>query len=326
MATESKADAQGWGFTDGLYRGEPMYLSRFMLPTDEEAERVAVIRMAENGGKFGYLDNAYPIGLFAEGGLTELSFSRVTVLYGGNGSGKSTLLNLIAERLELKRTAPFNTGELFDAYASRCRFETAENDEGERVQIPRGSAIITSDDVFDYMLAVRTNNAELRESIEDAKDEWRRLKFGETIKLRGLEDYDALRLQVLSRRKTLSRRGFIRREVGEEARLESNGETALAYFDSRLKNDNLYCLDEPENSLSPKLQAELVKLLSELVRYCGCQLIIATHSPLILAMNGARIYDLDARPIDIKNWWELENTRFYYEFFKKHASLFEDGE
>jgi len=39
-------------------------------------------------------------------------------------------------------------------------------------------------------------------------------------------------------------------------------------------------------------------------------------------LNGARIYDLDADPVDIKNWWELENVRAYYEFFKKHRELF----
>jgi hypothetical protein len=41
-------------------------------------------------------------------------------------------------------------------------------------------------------------------------------------------------------------------------------------------------------------------------------------------MSGARIYDLDASPVAIKNWWELENTRIYYEFFKQYRHLFEE--
>lgn len=57
--------------------------------------------------------------------------------------------------------------------------------------------------------------------------------------------------------------------------------------------------------MSPRMQLELVKLLEEQVRYCGCQLIIATHSPFLLAMEGARIIDLDSRPAEIRNWWEL---------------------
>ena len=101
-------------------------------------------------------------------------------------------------------------------------------------------------------------------------------------------------------------------------------ETALQYFNARLKNDTLYCLDEPENSLSPKMQLELVKRLEEKAYYCGCQFIIATHSPFLLALDGAKIYDLDSSPVETKKWWELENTQIYYEFFKKHEKLFKN--
>ena len=89
--------------------------------------------------------------------------------------------------------------------------------------------------------------------MEEAREEWAGLKFGETVKFSGLEDYEKIRLQVLARRKSLTRRQFIKKTAGEEVKLGSNGETAFEYFDSRLKNDTLYCLDEPENSLSPGL-------------------------------------------------------------------------
>ena len=111
--------------------------------------------------------------------------------------------------------------------------------------------------------------------------------------------------------------------IGDEIRLRSNGETALEFFNYELKNDTLYCLDEPENSLSPKMQLALAETLEKLARFCGCQLIVATHSPFLLAMNGARVYDLDDFPAKEKNWWELENPKVYYEFFKKNASKFE---
>ena len=138
-----------------------------------------------------------------------------------------------------------------------------------------------------------------------------------------MQDYEALRLQVLARQKSLSRRQFIRKTAGHEVKLNSNGETALQYFEQKLKNDTLYCLDEPENSMSPKMQLKLVNMLEEMARYCGCQFIIATHSPFLLALDGARIYDLDSHPVATKNWWELENAKIYFEFFKNHAHLFE---
>lgn len=84
----------------------------------------------------------------------------------------------------------------------------------------------------------------------------------------------------------------------------------------------LFLLDEPENSLSPAKQQELVKFIEDSARFFGCQFVIATHSPFVLAIRGAKIYDLDEEPVDVKRWTELENVRAYYDFFKKHASEF----
>lgn len=298
-----------------------MYLERFCIPVEEET-RLIRDRMIYNGGPYGYIDNIYPCGIFCKKDLREINFEPVTILYGGNGSGKSTLLNLIAQKLKLERIAPYNSSELFDAYVEACTYEVGCDDYGELYRIPKGSRIITSDDIFDYMLTVRSNNEEIAEGIEEARDSWGELKFGNTIKMKSLADYDKVRLQVIARRKSLTRRQFIRETAGEEIKLNSNGETAIRYFKERLTNDMLYCLDEPENSLSPKMQLELVKMLEEMARFCDCQFIIATHSPFLLAMRNARIYDMDETPVDIKNWWELENVRLYYDFFKKHEKYF----
>lgn len=116
-----------------------------------------------------------------------------------------------------------------------------------------------------------------------------------------------------------------KRTSGHEVDLNSNVEIEIKYFERKLRNDTLYCLDEPENSMSPKMQMELVSMLENMAHYCGCQFIIATHSPFLLALEGARIYDLDSRPVARKKWWQLEDTRMYYDFFNKHRALFEDG-
>ena len=57
----------------------------------------------------------------------------------------------------------------------------------------------------------------------------------------------------------------------------------------------------------------------------GCQLIIATHSPFLLSIDGARIYDLDSDPVQTRQWWELENTRIYFDFFYRNKELFLKG-
>ena len=102
----------------------------------------------------------------------------------------------------------------------------------------------------------------------------------------------------------------------------SNGETALRFFMDAIKEDSLYLLDEPENSLSSKLQLELKAFLEDALRFYGCQFVISTHSPILLSIPGAVIYDLDENPVKNRRWTELENVRIYREFFKNHEKDF----
>ena len=102
----------------------------------------------------------------------------------------------------------------------------------------------------------------------------------------------------------------------------SNGESAFLYFSEKITENALFLLDEPENSLSPVKQQELVRFLENAVRFFGCQFVISTHSPFLLSMKGARIYDLDEDPVDVKKWTQLENVRAYYQFFKEHEDEF----
>ncbi len=315
-AAETKIHIDADGGDTGIY------LYRFTLPIQEEDELYTEQAIQNGGPRFGYVDNAYPCGLFDRKELSEITFSKITIFYGGNGSGKSTLLNLIANRLELNRVAPHNSGEMFGRYKDACEYVLGHDEEGFSLRIPSGSRIITSDDVFDYMLAMRTRNDEISEGRQSAKVDYAKLKYGESVKFKSMDDYEKMRQQLLARSRSVSRRQFICRTAGQEVELGSNGETALAYFASKIKSKVLYCLDEPENSLSPAMQLELVKLLEKRAYEEECQLIMATHSPFLLAMKGARVYDLDACPAKVRHWWELENVRVYYEFFREHGALF----
>ena len=74
--------------------------------------------------------------------------------------------------------------------------------------------------------------------------------------------------------------------------------------------------------MSPERQLELVQFIEESVRFFGCQFIISTHSPFLLAMEGAKVYDLDEDPVEVKPWTRLKNVRMYYEFFEKYKDAF----
>ena len=65
-----------------------------------------------------------------------------------------------------------------------------------------------------------------------------------------------------------------------------------------------------------------MKFLEDSARFTGCQFVISTHSPFLLSIQGAKIYDLDENPVDVKRWTELENVRIYYDFFKEFEDEF----
>lgn len=258
-------------------------------------------------------DTFYPFQLFSRRGLETLVFDAVTIIYGGNGSGKSTVLNVMAEKLGLERESKFNQSNFFPDYVELCDIELHR-------AVPEQSRIITSDDVFDYMLNIRNINEGIDEKREELFTEYLDLKYSR-FQLRSLDDYKQLKRVVEARRKSQSR--FVRSELKENVREYSNGESAFMYFTEKIDENGLYLLDEPENSLSPQRQLEFVQFLEDSARFFGCQFIISTHSPFLLSMKGAKIYNLDENPVAVRRWTELENVRTYYEFFKKHEDIFE---
>ena len=138
--------------------------------------------------------------------------------------------------------------------------------------------------------------------------------------MKSLEDYEQLK-KVNSVRGS-SQSSYVRKHLVKNVREHSNGESAFLYFCNKIQDDGLYLLDEPENSLSPKKQLELKEFIEKAARFFGCQFIIATHSPFLLSAGGAKIYDMDAVPVDIKCWTELASVRTYYYFFHEHEEEF----
>lgn len=115
---------------------------------------------------------------------------------------------------------------------------------------------------------------------------------------------------------------YVRNKIGEEVRTYSNGENGFRYFVDAIQPGGLYLLDEPENSLSPEKQLQLTAFLQSMVRFYKCQFIIATHSPFILSLPYAKIYNMDESPVKTCKWTEYENVRVYYDFFKQHSDEF----
>ncbi len=256
--------------------------------------------------------NVYPFKLFPQKELQRLDFAPLTLLYGGNGSGKSTVLNVIAQKLALERDAPFNNTPFMEDYLRFCHAEWCFSN-----RAPSGSRIITSDDVFDFLLQLRAINDGVELRRQELFSEYIRERKEPMRPLRSLSEFDAFRRQNEAKRKTKS--AYVGKRMPKELDGHSNGESAFSYFTQRITENALFLLDEPENSLSAALQTELAGFLADSVRFYNCQFIISTHSPFLLSMKDAKIYDLDAAPVVPRDWSELENMQLYHRLFTERA-------
>lgn len=295
-----------------------IYLSHFQFP---DIEMEYSFRMAQKRTCY---DTYYPFFILSKHNLTMLDFEPVTILYGGNGSGKTTALNVIAEKLGLERDTLYNRSNFFEDYVGMCSCRTEENSYSSskaesKKKMPVSSRIITSDDVFDFMLNLRSINDGINLKRDELFEDYIDAKYSH-FQMSSLDDYEQLKKVTSARSNTQSK--FVRKNLMDNVREHSNGESAFLYFSDKIKENGLYLLDEPENSLSPEKQQELLKFLEDSARFFGCQFIIATHSPFLLSMHGAKIYDMDEEVVDVKRWTELSNVRAYYDFFKKYEREF----
>ena len=283
-----------------------IYLSHFEFPSIEQEYDFVLAQ------KRTCYDTYYPFQTISKHNLEMLDFEPVTILYGGNGSGKTTALNVIAEKLVLERDTLYNRSNFFEDYTGMCSYEVT-------CDIPKQSRIITSDDVFDFMLNLRSINNGINRKREELFEDYLDAKYS-LFQMKSLDDYEQLKKVNSARSNTQSK--YIRKNLMDNVREHSNGESAFLYFSDKIQENALYLLDEPENSLSPEKQQELLKFLEDSARFFGCQFIIATHSPFLLSMKGAKIYDMDEEPVDVKKWTKLPNVRAYFDFFMRHEGEF----
>lgn len=115
---------------------------------------------------------------------------------------------------------------------------------------------------------------------------------------------------------------------GRSLLAQSQGEAFLALFQHRFKR-GLYLVDEPEAALSPQRQLAFLRVLHSLVASGLAQLIIATHSPILLSYPGASILSLDGgvRTLAYEETTQYRITRDFLnapDRFYHH--LFQDGD
>ena len=241
---------------------------------------------------------AFPFTVPALHGLAEMRFpGPVTLFAGENGSGKSTLLEALAIATKLPTVGGTDAAADPSLAAQRSLARTLRAVWSRRTH--RGF-FLRAEDFFGFVRRLRDMKSEMEERIAQVDREYR--------------GRSALAVQ-LAKGPARGSLAAMRSRYGDDLDANSHGESFLQLFQSRFVPDGLYLLDEPEAALSPQSQLGFVAMMSEMVGK-GAQFVIATHSPVLMAIPGATIYTFDESPLCETSWDELESVALFRDFVR----------
>jgi predicted ATPase len=211
-----------------------------------------------------------------------------TFFVGENGSGKSTLLEAIA--CGLKAVAMGSADLARDPTLAPARALGAAL-VFARKRAPKRKAFLRAEDVFGFTKRVSSDMEELGEIAEHFRATMREGSLG----------------QKLAMGVARGQKGALAASYGDDPDAGSHGETFLNLMAQRVRPGGLYLLDEPETPLSPQRQLALLSLLKQRVAE-DCQFIIATHSPILMALPDASIWLFEKGRIRPVAWDEVEHV------------------
>lgn len=247
--------------------------------------------------------DSFPFNLEIIKSLREIQFGApVTFLVGENGSGKSTVLEAIACAVESitvgsesvrtdKSLAPLRKlGRYFRlAWTKRTH----------------KGFFLRAEDFFGYARSMRETKEDYQQELENIKDEYKERS-----------NYAAM----LASMPYHGQLAEMKWRYGEGLDQYSHGESFLTLFQSRFVPNGLYLLDEPEAALSPTRQLTFLALLRQMVQE-NSQFIIATHSPIILALPEAQILFFHEGRIREVQYDQLEHVRLTKDFLNNPESF-----
>jgi predicted ATPase len=103
----------------------------------------------------------------------------------------------------------------------------------------------------------------------------------------------------------------------------SHGEGFLRFFEERCRRQGIFIFDEPESALSPSRQIDFLRLLRRMDESGICQVIMATHAPILMAYPNARLLRLTKYGLEPVTLEQTEHFRLIREFCADPASFVE---
>ena len=228
--------------------------------------------------------------------LSELAFDTpVTFFVGENGSGKSTLMEGIALAAGLPTVGSTDSGRDATLAGQRALAKTLKLVWTSRAT--RGF-FLRAEDFFGFTKRLSQERAELRQRLVELDDEYK-----------DRSNY-AKGLASLPMQTSLA---AMEGRYGADLDANSHGQSFLKLFQSRFVPGGLYLLDEPEAPLSPQSQLALMTMMADMVAQ-NAQFIVATHSPILLAFPGARIYSFDGGETKVVEYEALDHVTITRDF------------
>ena len=210
----------------------------------------------------------------------------ITFLVGENGTGKSTLLETIACRLQLPHMdgSGYNK-KSFDAAKTLLPYLELEWNMERSIGF-----FFRAEDFGDYLNSINRSGITIENQMGNLSDE---LPQHIVDQMR-----DSANQQL----------HHVRKDFGQDLNAFSHGEAYLHIMEQKIRSRGIYLLDEPEAALSPAKQLAFIYFLNTHLRQFNSQFIIATHSPMLMAYPGAKIYEINDHSMKLT---ALENTDHY---------------
>jgi predicted ATPase len=103
----------------------------------------------------------------------------------------------------------------------------------------------------------------------------------------------------------------------------SHGEGFLRFFEERCQKQGIFIFDEPESALSPARQMEFLKLMRRMEQSTICQVVMATHSPMLMAYPNATLLRLSKYGLEPVTVEQTDHYKVMREFCNDPAGFVE---
>lgn len=248
----------------------------------------------------------YPWHLPIVQGLSRITFSKnVTFLVGENGSGKSTILEAVAAS---SRVPIAGSMRLEEDGSLQGAVELGNYLTLKFIDKSHHGLFVRAEDFIGFARKIKNQIKELEEEAIQIKESW----TGGDLNL-------ALGAVNGEKNALINRYSY-------DLETMSHGEGFLKFFKERITGKGLYLIDEPEAALSPSRQLALISLIMDKIKETGSQFIIATHSPIMMAMPGSEVMLCDNGVIESMNYKDTDHYKITKAFMESPESFLKELE